>query len=120
MVNSILISIIKTIKKTFRCKGRSSRKEFCIYSLFVWFYGLLVIKLDLKYGHEGIVLLLGLILFFIYIPFFSLIVRRFHDVNSSGWYQLVFFIPFGLILFFALFFYKGTPTANRYGETPSD
>lgn len=116
MVNNILISI----KKTFSCKGRSSRKEFCIYSLFVWFYGLIVYKLKLEYEYCDIVLIFGPFLVLLYLPFFSLIVRRFHDLNASGWYQLVFFIPFGLILFFALIFKKGTPTANRYGEPPTD
>lgn len=50
------------------------------------------------------------------ISLFSLLVRRAHDLNLSGWFSLVFFIPiFGL---FYLLLASGTNGANQYGEDP--
>lgn len=50
------------------------------------------------------------------VSFFSLLVRRVHDLNLSGWFSLVFFIPiFGLLY---LLFAGGTNGANQYGEDP--
>ena len=46
-------------------------------------------------------------------------VQRLHDINASGWWWLLMFIPvvniiFGLVLLFT----PGTPGANRYGYPP--
>jgi uncharacterized membrane protein YhaH (DUF805 family) len=45
--------------------------------------------------------------------------RRLHDLNASGWWQLITLIPMGQLLMIGLIFFKGTPTANNYGEPPS-
>lgn len=44
--------------------------------------------------------------------------RRLHDLNASGWWQLITFIPFGQILMIGFIFFKGTPGPNKYGEPP--
>jgi len=44
--------------------------------------------------------------------------RRLHDLNASGWWQLITFIPFGQILMIGFIFFKGTKGTNRYGESP--
>ena len=46
--------------------------------------------------------------------------RRLHDLNASGWWQLITFIPLGQILMIGFIFFKGTEGANRYGEPPKD
>ena len=46
--------------------------------------------------------------------------RRLHDLNTSGWWQLITFVPCGQLLMIGLIFYKGTPTTNKYGEPPID
>ena len=43
---------------------------------------------------------------------FAQTAKRCHDVDKSGWYQL---IP---LYFFLLFFEKGDKEANQYGESP--
>jgi uncharacterized membrane protein YhaH (DUF805 family) len=45
--------------------------------------------------------------------------RRLHDLNSSGWWQLITFVPLGQLLIIGFVFFKGTPETNRYGVPPS-
>lgn len=73
------------------------------------------------------VLLIGLCILFLAALFILSIIqiffvthRRLHDLNASGWWQLVTFIPFGQILMIGFIFFKGTPTTNKYGEPPID
>jgi uncharacterized membrane protein YhaH (DUF805 family) len=44
--------------------------------------------------------------------------RRLHDLNASGWWQLITFIPLGQILMIGFIFFKGTQGPNKYGEEP--
>ena len=46
--------------------------------------------------------------------------KRLHDRDKSGWWQLLYFLPFAgaLFLFIYLGFLKGTDGANRFGPDP--
>lgn len=68
----------------------------------------------------------GLAYLGIIIPLIALMVRRFHDLNQTGWLALVFillnFVPIvsllssiGLIIWFAM---PGTGGPNKYGADP--
>ena len=47
----------------------------------------------------------------------SLMVRRFHDIDRSGWWALLFFIPFfNFILLIYLLIYPGNREVNSYGD----
>lgn len=48
--------------------------------------------------------------------------KRLHDREKSGWWQLLYFVPFlgALFLFVYLGFLKGTDGANRFGPDPLD
>lgn len=50
----------------------------------------------------------------------SLAVRRWHDLNKSGWWVLISFIPIigGLYAFIMTGFIEGTRGPNGYGEDP--
>jgi uncharacterized membrane protein YhaH (DUF805 family) len=52
--------------------------------------------------------------------YFFLAARRLHDLNISGWWQLITFVPCGQLLMIGLIFFKGTPGPNKYGEPPVD
>jgi len=92
------------IRNLFSFKGRASRKVYIYRILFV--ICLLFINRDLsRYTLHHIsaylVLLKGIlvILQFIYMfQYFPLAVRRVHDLNASGWFVLISFIPFGQLL----------------------
>jgi uncharacterized membrane protein YhaH (DUF805 family) len=43
-------------------------------------------------------------------------VKRLHDLGKSGWWVLLFFVPFvNIICLFYLFFARGQATDNQYG-----
>ena len=51
------------------------------------------------------------------VPAFSLIVRRLHDTNKSGWNMALFLIPvFGQLALLWILLKKGQPTENRFGK----
>jgi uncharacterized membrane protein YhaH (DUF805 family) len=55
----------------------------------------------------------------ILLPNLAVAVRRLHDIDRSGWWILIFFIP--IIGFFLLLFWyvsKGTEGDNRFGPPP--
>jgi len=126
MIN-ILLSILKNIQYSFCLSGRTNRKSFIVFFIFFQIYAhilyyLVNLPLETKSNFDkflvisiGILSIFGLVLIF---SLFSSIVRRLHDLNTSAWWLLITFIPFGVLLFFALPFKKGTPTANKYGEPP--
>ena len=46
-------------------------------------------------------------------------VRRLHDLDLSGWWMLLLFVPLVNILFYIyILFFKGTEGPNQYGEDP--
>ncbi|WPY01556.1 DUF805 domain-containing protein (plasmid) [Candidatus Trichorickettsia mobilis] len=110
--------------KFFTFKGRSDRKEYILKSLLfilcfiIWSYSgnfssnnNFLLKL-----YEIIIFILLLIMFLQSIP---LNVRRLHDVNCSGWWTLISFIPFGQPVMLFLMIIKGTSGTNKYGEEPT-
>lgn len=93
----------------FSFKGRASRAEFW---WFVLFTNLVVLVAFL------ISAVLGAIVVFGFMPLYlSVACRRFHDINMSGWWNilLVCFSPFAL-----LFILKGDEGSNRFGDNPLD
>lgn len=55
---------------------------------------------------------------FIYIGFVFMI-KRLHDMNYSGWYSLLTFIPIvNIIVILGLFLKAGDPEENNYGLPP--
>ena len=90
--------------------GRASRSEYWYWSLF----GLIgVLATDnVMIGRLFIapIFVLALIL-----PSFSLTVRRFHDLDRSGWWILLALIPMvGHIIVAIWFCFKGTDGPNRF------
>ena len=121
------------IANWFGIKGRSSRKEYICRFLMMWFLAyignIVCDDLDkyLDFSKPNVIAVLGIVLFFLLTCIFILSViqlffvthRRLHDLNTSGWWQLITFVPCGQLLMIGLIFYKGTPTTNKYGEPPT-
>jgi len=117
-MSNILSLFIYTIQKSFTLSARSNRKEFAIFHMFYFVYGFFLLYLDKHYKHSIALLILANVVLLLFIPLYSLVVRRLHDIGASGWWILIFPIPFGLVLFFILLFKKGTPGPNKYGPPP--
>ena len=74
---------------------------------------LFVFRLPLFYG-------IGIIgnLIFIY-KYWQLQILRFHDLNYSGWFALLLFIPYvDLLVGLYVIFASGTDGPNKYGPDP--
>ncbi|HFF8523439.1 MULTISPECIES: DUF805 domain-containing protein [Providencia] len=41
-----------------------------------------------------------------------------HDIDKSGWWYLISFVPFGGIVLFVFSILGGTPSNNRFGPDP--
>lgn len=56
----------------------------------------------------------------ILIPFIAARTRRLHDVNKSGWFQLLTLVPFGAIVLLVFCLQKGDQQSNEYGPVPQE
>lgn len=117
------------IKKV--CSGRVGRKSFILGYLLiavvfiatVTILAVLAMGLALLSSRAIILALIIYVLLILAYQFYgiSLCVRRLHDLNKSGWYALLFFIPF-INIYWAiiLLFKKGEESENKYGVLDKD
>mgnify|MGYP000573615578 CR=1 FL=1 len=62
-------------------------------------------------------ILSGLFMLASIIPSIAVAVRRLHDIDRSGWWLLISFVPLiGALLLLYWYVQPGTPGANRFGE----
>jgi len=117
----------------FTSKGRIGRKSFILGGLgllfsYILVFGLVLIT-DAKLQNSqsqssfgisfllGILLLISLIMFLI--AFVNLYVKRFHDIDLSGWFILAVFLPYiGYLVTLIIAFIPGTQGENRFGDDP--
>ena len=98
-------------------KGRASRSEF-------WWFNLFVLGLEFgadlwdaslgstgSYGVMGILVLLGTT-----VPVIAVAARRLHDLNKSGWWQLIAITIIGLIPLIIWWATEGSKKNNPYGK----
>jgi uncharacterized membrane protein YhaH (DUF805 family) len=102
---------LKVLKEYANFEGRARRSEF-------WFFVLINFVVYILVGMLGIMIrmpYLGLIYYVgTFVPYLSVLIRRMHDCDKSGWYCL---IPlYNLILLFS----EGTRGENDYGLDPKD
>ena len=123
----------------FSPKGRINRKLFWLgpKSLELWYFILTLVTLgifpillmvliyipiiknykELSKEVEPIILLFPVVNL-IYIRL-SVMIKRLHDLNKSGWLYLIAIIPYINLLFFIyVSFFKGTDGENEYGADP--
>ena len=107
-------SVHTCLKKYFVFKGRASRSEYWWFQLIVSpsYFISTFLENEISYFFLGITL-------FTLIPAISAGVRRLHDINRSGFFLLISFIPFigGLVLLFFLI-PEGTKGKNKFGPDP--
>lgn len=115
----------------FSTKGRANRTEYVCRFLMMPVFGMLS-RYCFNFFYIDEDSLLGLFSGFIaaciltplfltsIIQIFFVTHRRLHDLNASGWWQLITFIPLGQILMIGFIFFKGTERTNRYGEPPKN
>ena len=95
-----MISVFQIIvdcftKKYFQCKGRSSRKEFLVFTIFtiltisILEVGCYILK-DNLYLLSPLMYIHSFIDILYIIPSFTILVRRLHDFKISGWVYFFF------------------------------
>lgn len=102
--------------------GRSSRSQYWWWALFYLIVNTLTQVLDSSALAESagpasvllLILSLGLLL-----PTLAVAVRRLHDLDRTGWWILISFVPIvGTIVLLVWFCTKGTDGSNRFGADP--
>ncbi|WP_022671706.1 DUF805 domain-containing protein [Novosphingopyxis baekryungensis] len=103
-------------------RGRSRRKEYWMFTLFiaiatVLLGAMMVVSAEGLGTAFGLVALLGGLV--IIIPSLAVQVRRFHDQDKSGWFVLLNLIPYiGGFIVLIMMLLPGTAGKNRYGPDP--
>ncbi|MAW14177.1 MAG: DUF805 domain-containing protein [Rhodobacteraceae bacterium] len=106
--------------------GRASRAEWWYFHLFGFIIGFVInlatigdVSSDPDDLSSGLGIIAGLYLLVMFFLYLSVSIRRLHDIDKSGWWYLLVFVPLvgGLIL---LWWYAqpGTAGTNKYGNNP--
>jgi len=115
--------VLTSLKDFIKFNGRSCRTESRYFLIFNILIGVSAGLIDMLMGFTieiipGVPTLIlseitrGILI----LPNTSLIIRRLHDINKSGWWMLLFFTIVGLIpMFYWLYFKEGDQSENNYG-----
>jgi len=115
------------VRLLFGIEGRIPRYQFWAITLSTWFMMVLasVGLTPTESGLRGVtaeVVTIGASVLFIACIWMNICARakRYHDLNKSGWYQLVFLIPVvgNIWLLIELGCFRGTPGENEFGPSP--
>ena len=95
---------------------RASRSEYWYWFLFTVLGEVVTNIIDAVIGVQLTTAIFGLA---VLLPGIAVGVRRLHDLERSGWWLLLGFIPIvGAIVLIVWFCTKGTDGANRFGPDP--
>lgn len=115
----------KEIENTnlFSIKGRISRSLFWAQHLLIILYVFIVFIDDEVFSiipHIALPFIIPLLYFPIIIVTIATYIKRLHDMNKSGWYYCIQFIPIlgNIILLLWCGISKGTVGENQYGGDP--
>ncbi|MBX3581655.1 MAG: DUF805 domain-containing protein [Rhizobiaceae bacterium] len=108
---------INALRRSFDFHGRTALGDYWSFQLFVAIFGMSVLLFDWRISGEwnttGILFTLFLVA---HIPAgLSSGARRLHDVNKSGWMQLIYIVPGGVLYMLFLLFQPSEEGANRFG-----
>ena len=113
---------LKVLKNYFGFEGRARRKEFWMFVLINIVVSIVIALVDnilglnwgAGYGVLGTVYALAIL-----VPSIALTARRLHDIDKSGWWQLIGLIPLiGWIVMIVWAATEGHRGENRFGADP--
>lgn len=97
--------------------GRAPRSEFWWFYLFTALVDIIMAVIDGATDMGGALVALGHL--GLLLPSLAVGARRLHDIDRSGWWQLILFIP--LVGWIILLYWLTRPTQpgpNRFGDEP--
>jgi uncharacterized membrane protein YhaH (DUF805 family) len=95
---------------------RACRSEYWYWFLFVVLGQIATAIID---SVIGVQLTTGIFSLVVLLPGIAVGVRRLHDLDRSGWWLLLAFVPLiGTIILIVWFCTRGTPGPNRFGPDP--
>lgn len=109
--------------------GRARRKEYWSFALFAMLALIAAVGIGMAADSSSgtledyppvTIALVVLVMLVFFIPSISVMVRRIHDLGLSGWFYLLFFIPYVgnlILLVFALM--PSQKFENKYGPVPA-
>jgi uncharacterized membrane protein YhaH (DUF805 family) len=106
------------LKKYAVFSGRARRKEFWMFILFNFIVSVVlsIISSIVRDSHNIIGNLYSLA---VIVPSLAVGARRLHDINKSGWWQLIALIPvIGWVWLIVLMCLNGDAADNRFGPNP--
>ncbi len=107
---------VSALKKYTEVEGRAGRKEYWTFIIFNFVVTVIlsIIGALIKIPWLHMIYTLAILL-----PVFSVLVRRLHDINKSGWWILIFFIPLIGSLILLYYMLKDSQAgSNQYGPNP--
>lgn len=118
-------AIVLGFKRYFDFRSRATRAEYWWWALFSLGTALILTGVDMGIGtynyDSSNGLLSGVFRLAILIPSFALGARRLHDINRSGWWQLLWLVLLiGWIILIVWATRKGDEGPNQHGSDPKD
>ncbi|MBP9792132.1 MAG: DUF805 domain-containing protein [Rickettsiales bacterium] len=113
-------AILNPIKGCINFSGRSPRSDIFGFLMILGICTLLyvVLTVTLIFFVQSWTLMVCSAVF-VGMMYLSLAARRLHDINKSGWWSLIFIVPYiGALLWLLLFFVEGNKGENHYGPDP--
>ena len=107
---------IKVLKNYINFEGRARRKEYWFFILATFIMGIIVSIIGSILHLKG--LLSGLLNLALILPSMAVAARRLHDVNRSGWWQLISLTIIGIIPLIFWLASETKPESNQWG-TPA-
>ena len=109
---------VKCLQNYVTFSGRARRKEFWMFYLFYTIFGLVICFIQGLAGMED-PMLLGIYVLAMCLPAISVLVRRLHDIDKSGWWVGIAYVPVvGAIILLVFECMEGTKGTNRFGPDP--
>ena len=110
---NFLESIITCYKKVFNYRGRASKSEYWWFQLYFTLFAILTFYIVETHTFGQVLFVLWV---FNNLPLLSVAVRRFHDMNKSGWLVLWSLVPFiGAFIVLIMLAGDGTKGKNKFG-----
>jgi uncharacterized membrane protein YhaH (DUF805 family) len=115
---TLSIAVKSALAKYVTFSGRARRSEYWYFALFQLILLLVAVGVEMISRGAGsvlyVIVVLGLAL-----PNIAVTIRRFHDLDRSGWWYFLGFVPLiGGIIILIWFCSPGTAGPNRYGLDP--